>query len=204
MSGNAFLGTIIPVGFLIIAIIISIHQHNCQLRGKTPFIGISASLVIIIGVPCFIWFSKASPQFVHELVWAFQKDDPKVVDAIVVETANCLDSEAKWIHGSRSQKYYDELKYWNKPSYVINSLVRQVIVPERRLHILFLTVKLGIPGSEEKLADVLMQYGDKKMAEDYLNSGSTKLSDAGKLWAKKNGYIINAGTGSHRVYWGQY
>jgi len=72
------------------------------------------------------------------------------------------------------------------------------------LRALFLGVKLGIPGTEERLNGILVKHGDKRMAEDFLNSGSQKLHDGGKQWAERHGYTIHTGLGSHRVTWGEF
>ena len=81
----------------------------------------------------------------------------------------------------------------------------QVIKNEAmRLQTLILAIKLGIQGSEEKLASLLTVYGDKSMAEDYLNCGSSVLDKAGRRWARGHGYTISTGPGSHRATWGKF
>ena len=88
---------------------------------------------------------------------------------------------------------------------VINSLAFQVIKKDDyRLQTLILSIKLGVKNSEEKLADLLMDYGDKTMAEDYLNSGSSILDKAARKWAHENGFEILTGPGSHRAEWGEF
>jgi hypothetical protein len=62
-----------------------------------------------------------------------------------------------------------------------------------------LVVKLGVPGTQKALNDLLMEYGDEEMAEDYLNCGSNELYDGGVAWAEANGYYILTSFGSHRV-----
>lgn len=39
-----------------------------------------------------------------------------------------------------------------------------------RDRVLFLVAKLGITGTEDPLNDLLLQYGDKKMAEAFMRS----------------------------------
>jgi hypothetical protein len=87
---------------------------------------------------------------------------------------------------------------------VIDSLIRHLYKREVRLRTLFLGIKLGIDGSSNKFIDVLMRNGDKTMAEDFLNSGSQVLSEAGNKWATLHGYTIKQGEGSHRVNWGAF
>jgi hypothetical protein len=152
--------------------------------------------------------------------WWWQKEDEAAIDALVISAVKDLDSDGNWIDlrkyskqylemdrsvakESKGRKLYDNILKW-KPIYVINSLVRQVVQPSNRPQVLFLAVKLGIKGSEERLVDVLVEQGDKSMAEDYLNCGSKKLYDGGQKWAQAHGYTIGSGTGSHRVGWGNF
>ena len=69
---------------------------------------------------------------------------------------------------------------------------------------LTLSIKLGIPGSQERLVAALMEHGDLSMAEDYLNCGSDYLAEGGRTWAQQHGYTVGSGSGSHRADWGQY
>lgn len=75
---------------------------------------------------------------------------------------------------------------------------------DRRSRTLILAVKLGIPGSHDKLGALLMVYGDRSMAEDYLNSGSDELHDWAVKWGKAHGYSIHTGPGSNRAAWGRF
>jgi hypothetical protein len=61
----------------------------------------------------------------------------------------------------------------------IDSLVRRVRHRQNRLQVLFLGIKLGIPGSEKALNNALFRYGDVYMALDYLNCGSPELDKGG-------------------------
>jgi hypothetical protein len=83
-------------------------------------------------------------------------------------------------------------------------LARHLSKPEIRLRALFLGIKLGIPGSEEKLVVILEKYGDKTMAEDFLNSGSSRLYEGGRQWVIERGHMISFGPGSRRVSWGKF
>lgn len=65
-------------------------------------------------------------------------------------------------------------------------------------------IKLGRPGSEPLLRSALMKYGGKSMALDYLNCGNGPLDEAGRAWAKKNGYRVNSRPGSYAgPKWGE-
>lgn len=130
--------------------------------------------------------------------------EPRVVDCLITTGALLLTDAAEWTNRSEARDVYKLIKRYENET-VVEGLVRKVIHDERnRLHVLFLGVKLGIPRSQERLNEVLDEHGDKKMAEDFLNSGSSKLYEGGKRWANKHGYNITQGMGSHRVSWGNF
>jgi hypothetical protein len=156
-------------------------------------------------------------------------NEPKVVDCIINTGAMLLTDNAEWIDRNEARDVYDLLKQYNnetivsglvrkviqyggtsapapaQPKLAIDEPLRKVIQNEAsRLHVLFLSVKLGIPGSQERLNKVLDDLGDKAMAEDFLNSGSSELHEGGKQWANNHGYHIMSGMGSHRVSWGNF
>lgn len=63
-------------------------------------------------------------------------------------------------------------------------------------------IRIGRPGTEPALIKALNAYGDKEMAEYYLNCGNDLLEEAAIDWAHRNHYIIT----SHPVggiYWGK-
>lgn len=148
----------------------------------------------------------------------------KVVDCLVATGASLIDDNANWTDRNEAQILYDIIKQYDqktnfvpfrsilgnevnppKEKLIIEGLVRKVLKDdENRLHVLFLGVKLGLPRNEDRLTEVLYQYGDKKMAEDFLNSGSLALQDSAKQWANKHGYSISTGKGSHRVSWSKF
>lgn len=128
---------------------------------------------------------------------------PNAIDNLVHKGAGYLSDEADWIDIDEGRRIYNILKTV-KGEVVVDSLARHVLKPEIRLRALFLGVKLGIPGTEERLNKILVKRGDKRMAEDFLNSGSQKLYDGGREWANEHGYFIRSGMGSHRVTWGQF
>ncbi|MBU0719388.1 MAG: ankyrin repeat domain-containing protein [Planctomycetes bacterium] len=114
-----------------------------------------------------------------------------------------LDGNGDWTDAAKARPIYDELKGMDG-HLVTKAIVRQVTSGQDRLRLLFLAVKLGIPRSEQHLNELLRAYGDKSMAEDYLNCGSQLLYEGAKRWAADRGYSINAGGGSHRVAWDQF
>jgi hypothetical protein len=152
--------------------------------------------------------------------------EPKVVDCLITTGALLLTDDAEWTDQNEARKVYDLIKRYDNKS-VVEGLVRQVIqdspnslhileklgwkvtgliqdVTNRRLHVLFLAIKLGIPGNQQRLNQVLDKHGDEKMAENFLNSGSSELYEGGKRWANKHGYSIMTGMGSHRASWGNF
>jgi hypothetical protein len=126
------------------------------------------------------------------------------IEQKVIDTARLLDNDGTWINTIKGRESYDNLKRL-VAKYLINSLVLQIIKNQTmRLRILILAIKLGIEDSEGKLVNILMVYGDKSMAEDYLNCGSSSLSDGGLKWARDHGYNVRTGPGSHRATWGRF
>ena len=126
------------------------------------------------------------------------------VEAKVVEAAQLLSPDGQWTDYTKASSLYYELKK-RQDKYLVNALVLQVIRGgNMRLRVLLLAIKLGVPGSEQKLDALLMVYGDKWMAEDYLNSGSDLLHESGVRWSNSHGYYIQTGAGSHRSAWGSF
>jgi ankyrin repeat protein len=126
------------------------------------------------------------------------------VEAKVLAVAQLLSSNGEWNDRSKARIQYDDLKT-SSDKYLVNALVLQIIRGhDMRLRVLLLSIKLGISGSEEKLNNLLMVYGDKSMAEDYLNSGSSMLHDGASRWARSKGYNIRTGPGSNRSGWGRF
>ena len=130
--------------------------------------------------------------------------DPKVVDCIITTGALLLTDDAEWTELNEARDVYDLIKRYDNKT-VVDGLVRKVIQDAtNRLHVLFLGIKLGIPGSQERLNQVLDEHGDMKIAEDFLNSGSSELYEGGKRWANSHGYSIMSGMGSHRTSWDNF
>lgn len=53
-----------------------------------------------------------------------------------------------------------------------------------------------------ELISLLNDYGNKTIAEAYLNCGSQELYDVGKDWANANGYTIYTTPGTISIHWG--
>lgn len=63
-------------------------------------------------------------------------------------------------------------------------------------------IRRGDKSRISELRDLLLRYGDKALAEDYLNCGNNELYEAAREWGSRRGYNIGAGYGSNRVRWG--
>jgi hypothetical protein len=126
------------------------------------------------------------------------------LDKKIVACASIVTSSGGWTDTSLGRTRYDELRSADGKAVKI-SLCQQVIAhPELQTSIILLAIKLGIPGSENELVGILLQYGDKSMAEDYLNSGSDILGHGGSDWAFAHGYKAQSGSGSNRSNWGNF
>ncbi len=62
-------------------------------------------------------------------------------------------------------------------------------------------IRLGNESRIPEMVDLLEGYGDKRLAEDYLNCGQPDLDDAGRDWARQRGFSVGTGSGSHRATW---
>ncbi|OHB65271.1 MAG: hypothetical protein A2Y76_08755 [Planctomycetes bacterium RBG_13_60_9] len=130
--------------------------------------------------------------------------EPRVIDCLISKGASLLTYDAAWTDRNEAHDIYSLLKRYDSQM-VVEGLARRVMQnTTNRLQVLFLGVKLGIPGTEERLNEILDKHGNKKMAEDFLNSGSRGLYQGGAQWAHKHGYQIWTGMGSHRVSWGRF
>lgn len=63
-------------------------------------------------------------------------------------------------------------------------------------------IRRGDASRVPELIDLLFRFGDKRLAEDYINCGNRELAAAGKEWASSRGYRVISGSGSARVKWG--
>ena len=63
-------------------------------------------------------------------------------------------------------------------------------------------IKQGNEARVPELRFLLLKYGDKRLAEDYLNCGHSGLATVAQEWANLHGYSKGTGYGSHRVRWG--
>ena len=64
-------------------------------------------------------------------------------------------------------------------------------------------IRQGDSSRIPELTNLLNRFGDKTLAEDYINCGNYELKNVGESWGRAHGYNIRTGPGSHRVSWGQ-
>jgi HEAT repeat protein len=64
-------------------------------------------------------------------------------------------------------------------------------------------IRRGEPGTEDALIEALNKSGDKRLAEDMINSGNEKLSHAANEWASSHNYEIQYMPGSKSTGWGE-
>jgi hypothetical protein len=104
------------------------------------------------------------------------------LDSLIWNAAILVNKHGGWIKPERATKLYYILKHLDSYQ-VVNSLIRHVHHPVFRSQVLVVGIKLGFPGTEERLNQILMRSGNKTMAENYLNSGSRILREGGERWA---------------------
>jgi hypothetical protein len=152
-----------------------------------------------------LFASKSGCAEAAKLMQTMTADQFTAIDSEVVACGSLLDADSgSWTDTARARPLYDKLESSNGKAVTI-SLCQQIVAhPELQTRLLLLAIKLGIAGSEDDLIALLFEYGDKTMAEDYLNCGSSALEDGGRRWANANGYNVMTGYGSHRSGWGSF
>ena len=151
-----------------------------------------------------LFASQNNRQEAAILMQTFSAEQFADIDKDIVACSSLLDNSGNWNDSKKARPLYDKLLTFKSKAVTI-SLCQQVVAhPKIQIKVLLLAIKLGISGSEDDLNGVLLEYGDKTMAEDYLNCGSDELANGGRRWANAHGYSINSGNGSHRSGWGSF
>jgi hypothetical protein len=132
-----------------------------------------------------------------------QLGEVAAIEQLLGDAAACLTPAGEWIDSDRGRRLYDRL-VGQRPKVYNPALVRRAIGGSDGPQLLYLAIKVGVRGSEQKLAEVLHGYGTKRMAEDYLNCGSPTLRAAAELWARRRRYRIYYTGGVHPVSWGRF
>lgn len=73
---------------------------------------------------------------------------------------------------------------------------------EKTVTVYYALIMIGEERTVNELVNAIDEFGYKRMALDYLNSGNAKLEDAAERWADRNGYRVFTTTGAPRVVWG--
>ena len=148
--------------------------------------------------------SSNGQQEAGSLMHTLSADQFAAIDQDVIACCSLLDRSGAWRNREQARPLFEKIRQLNSKAVTLSLCQQTVARPEARTSVLLLAIKLGIPGSEDDLNAVLLEYGDKSMAEDYLNSGSGQLHDGGARWANAHGYNVRTGDGSHRSGWGQF
>lgn len=127
-------------------------------------------------------------------------------EALLERTTACM-TLSIWVDEARGRVLYEKLKL--RSSRVYNpALVRLFLRERHRRRLIGLAVKVGMPGSQERLALILgTQFSGsegKGIANIYLNSGSGELADAATRWAQANGYQITSRVSDAVARWGAF
>ena len=125
------------------------------------------------------------------------------IEGLLTDGAGCLDTHGEWLDRERGREVYDQLRN-RKPRIFNPALVRRVLAGERQTQLVYLAIRLGVFGSEKKLAEILHGYGSVGMATDYLNCGSPVLREAAEAWARRHGYTIEYTSHGRSVAWGRF
>jgi hypothetical protein len=103
------------------------------------------------------------------------------VERVLRETLACM-TLCMWLNEKRARPLYESLTR-RSPRIYNPALVRVFLGYKYYRRVVCLAVKVGMPGSEERLAQILHAYGTKEIATDFLNSGSPALAAAAREWA---------------------
>ena len=151
-----------------------------------------------------LFASKSSYQEASSLMSVITAEQFSKIDSKVIAASTLLDNNGRWTDKHKARVDYNGLLALNHKAVTV-SLCQQIIAhPELQTKILILAIKLGLDESEDELITVLNEYGDKKMAEDYLNCRSKKLTDGAHRWVATHGYRVRTGLGSARCCWGRF
>ncbi len=127
-------------------------------------------------------------------------------ERMLVNTARKLTRQGAWTSdGPAARESYNQLRRAHQRFYQPALTRTAVANPNLRRLIVVLAVKLGRASSEEPLLELLRLWGDRQLAEDYLNCGSGALARGAEHWARAHGYIIHRYGGTERpIRWGRF
>ncbi|MFB6722826.1 hypothetical protein ACFCV3_21795 [Kribbella sp. NPDC056345] len=127
-------------------------------------------------------------------------------ERMLVNTARKLTPQGSWAaDGPAARESYNQLRRAHQRFYQPALTRTAVANPDLRRLIVVLAVKLGRASSEEPLLELLRIWGDRQLAEDFLNCGSQALARGAERWARAHGYIIHRYGGIDRpIRWGRF
>ncbi|GAB3922530.1 hypothetical protein GCM10029976_011240 [Kribbella albertanoniae] len=127
-------------------------------------------------------------------------------ERMLLNTARKLNPQGSWAYdGPAARESYNQLRRAHQRFYQPALTRTAVDNPNLRRLIVVLAVKLGRASSEEPLLELLRLWGDRQLAEDYLNCGSKALERGAERWARSHGYTIHRYGGTERpIRWGRF
>jgi HEAT repeat protein len=130
----------------------------------------------------------------HNAVVALSNiNDPHAIDPLITalkDTDSDVRNSAAWA-----------LKDIKDPRAVSALMARNIQVAEIATNYTFF-IRQGESGSEDVLIKALDMYGNKEMAEAFLNCGNSKLEHAARRWTTSHGFQIAATSDGGSVAWG--
>ncbi|MFK4085124.1 ankyrin repeat domain-containing protein [Kribbella sp. NPDC020789] len=127
-------------------------------------------------------------------------------ERMLLNTARRLTLQGTWLSdGAAVQESFRQLRRAHQ-RFFQPALTRTAIAnPRERRQIVVLAVKLGRASSEKPLLELLRIWGDRQLAEDFLNCGSEPLAHGAERWARANRYVIHRYGGTARpIRWGRF
>lgn len=122
-------------------------------------------------------------------------------DALFQEAVDVLDERGGWLDRDAGARICQRLRQIPDAPYVA-AIERVGSHHPGGGRAAVLAIRLGRPGSEPALSNVLSARHDSSLAVEYLNSGSERLDRIAGDWAARNGYGIIQRTGSSFARWG--
>ncbi|MEI5103230.1 hypothetical protein RB200_37730 [Streptomyces sp. PmtG] len=128
------------------------------------------------------------------------------VEGLLWECAARLRPDGAWDDEGAAWKLYDQARDVRPRHYgpALALLLLPLPGVDRR-GAFRVAIKLGVPGSEARLEELLHAHGDVGAATDFLNSGSPGLCSAGERWARRHGFRAHLAVGDGRgARWGRF
>ena len=152
---------------------------------------------VFLGHSSYNWRKTAFKQMSMELLEKIGASNP---ESWIITAARIKTGREKWDNiFSDNDKTGDKLETSIVAAAIVDSPKPTATAVVKACHNY---IRQGNESHVPELRYLLLEYGDKTLAEDYLNCGHSGLSSAAQEWANKHGYSTGTGFGSHRVTWG--